>query len=74
MVRLYEALQRGDDVVPAVHRVQRDAMREGISPAIWANLNDVGDPTLPITVTPPRPWWSRLSHSKRGWLRAAGLK
>ncbi|AMW06076.1 hypothetical protein GEMMAAP_17355 [Gemmatimonas phototrophica] len=74
MVRLYEALQRGDDVVTAVHRVQRDAMREGISPAIWANLDYVGDPTLRITVMPPRPWWSRLGHTMRGWLRAAGLK
>lgn len=73
MVRLYEAMQRGDDVVAAVHRVQRDAMREGVSPAIWANLDYVGDPTLRISVVPQRPWWSRLGYTMRGWLRAAGL-
>lgn len=74
MVKLYEAMQRGDDVVAAVHRVRRDAMRAGVSPAIWANLEYVGDPTLRITVTPMPSWWSQAGHTMRGWLRAVGLQ
>jgi hypothetical protein len=74
MVRLYEGLQRGEDVVTAVHRVRRDAKRAGVSPAIWANLEYVGDPTLRITLTPMPSWWSRAGHTMRGWLRAVGLQ
>jgi tetratricopeptide (TPR) repeat protein len=74
MVSLYKGLQRGEDVVTAVHRVRRDAMRAGVSPAIWANLEYVGDPTLRVTFTPLSPWWSRVGHTMRGWLRAVGLE
>ncbi len=74
MVRLYEAMQGGDDVVAAVHRVRRDAMRAGASPAIWASLEYVGDPTLRIAVTPVPSWWSRAGYTVRGWLRAVGLQ
>lgn len=74
MVRLYAALQRGDDVVTAVHHVQREAMRAGVSPAIWANLEYVGDPTLRVSITPESSWWARAGHTMRGWLRALGLE
>jgi len=74
MVQFYEALQRGNDVVTAVNRVRRDAMRAGVSPAIWANLEYVGDPTLRVTFAPAPPWWSRMGQTMRMWLRAAGLE
>lgn len=74
MVQFYGALQRGEDVVAALHHVRRNAMRAGVSPAIWANLEYMGDPTLRVVITPERPWWSRAGHTMRQWLRAVGLE
>lgn len=69
MEQLYTALAAGDDVVTALHRVRYDAMRNGESPAIWANLEYYGDPMLRVTLsarTPSR--WSRMTSTVRGWL------
>jgi CHAT domain-containing protein/tetratricopeptide (TPR) repeat protein len=73
MVRLHERLLAGDDVVGALHTVRTEARRVGASPAIWANLEFVGDPTLQVTLTARRPsMWARLGGAMRGWLRALG--
>ncbi len=74
MVHFYEALQRGDDVVTAVNHMRRDAMHAGISPAVWANIEYVGDPTLRVTLKPAQRWWSRVGRTVGAWLRAVGLK
>jgi CHAT domain-containing protein/tetratricopeptide (TPR) repeat protein len=47
---LYHALLAGDDVVRALHRVRVAAIRGGISPAVWANLEYFGDPALRVAL------------------------
>lgn len=69
--RFYEILLQRGDVVAAVHEVRLAAMRAGVSPAIWANLEYFGDPTLRVVLTPREPTaWSHLSGTWRRWLRA----
>ncbi len=73
MERLYAAMAGGDDVVTALHRVRTDAMRNGESPAIWANLEYYGDPTLRVTLAPRTPSpWSRMTQTVRQWLGLGG--
>jgi len=73
MTRFYTALLAGDDVVSALHLVRVEAMRAGVSPAIWANLEYFGDPTLRVALTARAPSaWTRATRAMRGWLRALG--
>lgn len=69
--RFYDELLRGRDVVSALHHVRLTAMRSGVSPAIWANLEYFGDPTLQLTLERrPRTVWSRATDTVRRWLRS----
>lgn len=71
MSRLYERLLAGDDAVSALHQVRREAMRSGVSPAIWANLEYFGDPTLHLVLQRRTPsMWARAAGTARSWLRA----
>jgi CHAT domain-containing protein len=72
MNAFYRALLDGDDVVSALHRVRMSAMRGGVSPALWANLEYFGDPTLRVSLerrTEARSMWARWSGALFGWLR-----
>ena len=46
----YRALLEDGDVVAALHRTRRDAIARGVSPAVWANFEYAGDPTLQVTL------------------------
>jgi len=66
---MYEAIAGGDDVVTALHRVRVQAMRSGASPALWANLEYFGDPSLRLRLETRRPSaWARLTGAVRRWL------
>ncbi len=69
----YRALLAGDDVVAALHRVRNAAIRDGVSPAVWANLEYFGDPTLRIALH--RRVWPRSETITRWgfWLAPLGL-
>jgi len=68
MASLYEAIASGHDPVTALQRVRLQAMRSGVSPAIWANLEYFGDPTLRLQLkTRPPSSWARLKGTVRRW-------
>ena len=69
----YRALVTGDDVVSALHRVRLAAIRAGVSPAVWANLEYFGDPTLRIPLQ--RRLWPRSETIIRwgSWTALLGL-
>ncbi len=53
----YRMLIRGDDPVGALARLRRDAISRGESPAVWANLDFVGDPGVaPVLARAASPW------------------
>lgn len=66
----YDELLRGNDVVTALHRVRRRALADGASPALWANLEYYGDPTLRVELERGEPSvWRRMADAVRQWLR-----
>jgi hypothetical protein len=67
MVEFYRRLREGHDVVQALNRTQRDAYQSGVSPAVWANLEFVGDPTLMVQLPEDRGWWARSRRSFTRW-------
>ncbi len=69
MEAFYRAQLDGDDVVTALHRVRLAAMRDGVSPSVWANLEYFGDPTLRIALNPrPVSVWSRWTGALQRWV------
>jgi len=69
MDAFYRAILGGQDVISALHTVRLAAQRDGTSPAIWANLEYFGDPTLRVTLRPSVPrLWARWSDAVRDWL------
>ncbi len=69
MNAFYRALLRGDDVVGALHKIRREAQESGVSPAVWANLEYFGDPTLRVTLQPSKAGlWSRWLVAVHRWL------
>jgi tetratricopeptide (TPR) repeat protein len=72
MEAFYRAQIAGNDVVTALHMVRTDAMRNGASPAVWANLEYFGDPTLRVALHErPVSRWTRWTASVRRWFRRA---
>ena len=70
MEAFYRAQIAGNDVVTALHMVRMDAMRNGASPAVWANLEYFGDPTLRVALQErPVSTWTRWTASVRRWFR-----
>ena len=67
MVEFYRRLRAQHDVVQTLSGVQRDAYRRGVSPAVWANLEYVGDPTLMVVLPDDRGWWARSLRSFTRW-------
>jgi CHAT domain-containing protein/tetratricopeptide (TPR) repeat protein len=68
--QFYNELLRGNDVVTALHRVRRSALADGASPALWANLEYFGDPTLQVELERrERSVWRRVADAMRQWLR-----
>lgn len=73
MQRLYDLLLEDGDVVTALHRTRVEAMQAGVSPAIWANLDYFGDPTLQVVLQArTKSAWSRFTGNVWGWLRSFG--
>jgi CHAT domain-containing protein len=73
MQRLYTLLLEDGDVVTALHRTRVEAMRAGVSPAIWANLDYFGDPTLQVVLQArTTSAWSRFTGNVWGWIRSIG--
>ena len=69
MEAFYRAQLEGDDVVSALHRVRIAAMRAGVSPAVWANVEYFGDPTLRIALSPrPVSIWARWTGAFQRWV------
>ncbi len=72
MDAFYRRLLNGDDAIAALHAVRRDAQRRGLSPALWANLEYFGDPTLRVTLRPRAPGlWARWTTAIGRWLGGA---
>jgi CHAT domain-containing protein len=70
MEAFYRAQIAGNDVVTALHTVRLAAMRAGASPAVWANLEYFGDPTLRVALHErPVSTWTRWTASVRRWFR-----
>ena len=68
MEAFYRAQIAGDDVVTALHRVRTAALRDGVSPSVWANLEYFGDPTLRVAFEArPASAWSRWSRAIQRW-------
>ena len=71
MTRFYDLLRASGDAVAALHQMRIEAMRAGVSPAIWANVEYFGDPTLHVVLPAPTPSaWARMTGAVREWLRA----
>lgn len=59
---LYDALATGQPVADALRDAKIAAIARGASPAQWAAFTIVGDPTITVSLTAPRPgvplyWW-----------------
>jgi tetratricopeptide (TPR) repeat protein len=67
VLEFYRRLRAGHDVVHVLSDVQREAYRSGASPAVWANLEYVGDPTLTVLLPDDRGWWGRSLRSITRW-------
>ncbi len=68
MDAFYRAQFAGRDVVSSLHAVRTAALRHGASPAIWANLEYFGDPTLQLTLQArPASVWGRWSSAVQRW-------
>ncbi len=68
VARMYAAITAGNDPVTALQQVRLEAMRSGVSPAVWANLEYFGDPSLRLPLTARRPSsWERLTGTVIGW-------
>lgn len=68
MEAFYRAQLAGHDVVSSLHVVRTAAMHDGASPAIWANLEYFGDPTLRLTLQPRRVTvWGRWTNALQRW-------
>ena len=52
----YRALIDGHDAVGALGTARRQAIAKRVSPAIWANFELIGDPTVAPRLTANRPW------------------
>ena len=52
----YRALIDGHDAVGALGTARRQAIAKRVSPAIWANFELIGDPTVAPHLTANRPW------------------
>lgn len=73
MLRYYRRLLTAPTALDALTAVQRDAIAEGASPAVWANLVYAGDATVQVTLASRTPgWWTRVRARVRSWLGGAG--
>lgn len=68
MHRFYRELLVDGDPVRALRTTQQAARASGAPPAVWANLQYVGDPTVRVTLAPRSPsLWARLTTRLRRW-------
>lgn len=68
MEAFYRAQLAGRDVVSSLHAVRTAALRDGASPAIWANLEYFGDPTLQLALQPrTESVWGRWRSALQRW-------